>query len=543
MPETIHEIPPEEVHVTEGRQRQRFPTREMDRLIASIKELGQIHPGVCRKNEEGKVELIVGERRLRACGYANNHFRYYLKEEVTDSYLLERIQLEENLIRHDLEWREEVAAKERLHILFQDKHGETQAGKRGGHGIGDTATHLGESSTSVQEDIALAAWVREVPEVAAAPNKTTAKKVVKRLLETMKKEDVLEKTLAQAKDAIPPSTAKIATKEEELPPVEDLSHFERKLLEFDRRCLLGRMENRLLEFKDESIDIVFFDPPWGVEYHEVRKKVYHQKEYNDDPQVFYESLMDWLVLIHTKMAENSHLFMFFGITSHEFVYDTLEDAGLIVSPEFVHNTLEEAGFITGRIPLIWFKEGARRTRNPEFEFGRAYEPIAFAWKGKKKLARPGHPNVIVTPQPTPTMKDIHPSAKHPEVYRRLLLASASPSNVVVDPMAGSGMMGVAAEDVRESLALDWWNIEVDSDYRNLQLFNLNKGFDVITKKEKEKKEEEPEPQVVEYRDPPPITGDFQTLTPGTPKWTEFWEANPDKQEEMLEWRKQQKNGR
>ena len=95
MPERIHEIAPEEVHVAEGRQRQRFPTKDMDRMIASIKEIGQIHPGVCRINEEDRVELIVGERRLRACGYANNLFRYYIKEEITDPYLLKRIQLEE----------------------------------------------------------------------------------------------------------------------------------------------------------------------------------------------------------------------------------------------------------------------------------------------------------------------------------------------------------------------------------------------------------------------------------------------------------------
>ena len=465
--EKAYEIEPELVYVSENRHRRFFPQKEMDKLITSISsEVGQIQPGVCHTNAEGRIELGVGERRLRACGYAKKPFSYILKEEITDLHLLERIQLEENLVRHDLDWKDEVAAKERIHLLFQEQFGETKTGKRGGHGLADTAEHLGEGRSILHEDIQLAVWAREVPEVAAAPNKTTAKKVVKRLMEQVQRQEALNRVFAGGEGEVLTKATSVAkthdADELRLSQVEaeKLSQAEKQLLEFNRRILLGKMEDRVNDFQSGSIDIVLFDPPWGVEYHEVKKKVYGQKDYKDDKDIFRQDLSTWLSRLFLKMAENSHLYMFFGIVDHEFVY----------------RTLEQVGFQTNRIPLIWYKEGSRRTRNPHTSHGRAYEPIAFGRKGNKVLAKPGFPNVIVTPQPSPTIKDIHPSAKHPEVYRQLLVASAAPGDTMLDPMSGSGMAGVAAEELRSELGLDWHMIEADKDYRNLAIFNLNKGF-------------------------------------------------------------------
>jgi len=523
MEDRIYEIEPEKVYVPEGRQRQKFDQKGMQQLVQSITALGQIQPGVCLQNEEGRTELVVGERRLRACGYAQTGFKYYLKEEVSSSYLLERIQLEENLVRTDLDWREEVSAKERIHELFEEKHGAASVGTRGGHSQADTAAFLGEGSSILSEDLILAKYVKVVAEVEAAPNKTTAKKIVKRLMQQQERKEILEEALGTdmaEKLTGPRSKSKKPETEPTAPekPPEDLAA--QMLLEYDRRILLGKMEDRIEEFENESIDLVLFDPPWGVEYDVVKKKVYGQKTYKDDKETFRKDLAGWLSLIYKKMAPASHLYMFFGIVDHEFVY----------------RTLEGIGFQINRIPLLWYKRGARRTRNPDTWHGRAYEPIAFARKGGKKLARPGSPNVKETPQPTPTMKDIHPSAKHPDIYEFLLLDSCQPGDVVLDPMSGSGMMGVAAEHLRKQLALDWWMIEADSDFRNLSIFNMTKGRNLIVG-------ETAKPKVGAdgVREAPEPAGgvkDFMLLEPGSTEWTEYWTAYPDEQDAMLAWRKE-----
>ena len=503
-----YSIDPSLVIVKEGRHRKTFSPRKLDELSSSIKLLGQLQPGICTLDGRGTPVLLVGERRLRACHKADLEFKYLLKEEVLDPWMLEKIELEENLCREELPWQDACEAKERIHKLFEEQYGRAKPGSTGGQSLQKTADYLGESLSLFQEDIVLATWAREVPEVAAAPNKTTAKKIVARLLETVKREDALE-------NAIQSAEASKAT-DIEITETEGIDLQEAKILEYDRRCLLGKMEDRIAEFKDESVDIVLFDPPWGVDFTASKKESPKKKDYEDTVEEFTISLAPWLRILYKKMSPDSHLYMFFGIINHALVY----------------NTLETIGFTTNRMPLIWHKRGAHVTRNPTIWPGRSYEPIAYARKGSKNLAEQGAPDVISTPSPSPGLKDIHPSAKHPEVYRSLLSRSASPGDTILDPMAGSGMSGVACESLREKLSLDWWMIEQDSDYRNLSLMNLIKGYEsLVSKKE--------EPSQAEANCPAPGTEEFQSIQIGSAEWIRFWKLNKPKQELMLAWKRSQ----
>lgn len=537
--ERIWALPAGEILIPEGRQRQLFRQRAMDKLVASMKIVGQLQPGVCRTNEHGSLELLVGERRLRACFLLERSFEFYLKEDISSPYLLEKIQLDENLVREDLEWQEDVNAKERLHQLFQGEYGETEPGKRGGHSLSDTAEYIGEGKSLFAEDVKLAAFAREIPEVAAAPNKTTAKKIVARLVETFQREEALKAALvvAEERSGLVPRVVEGKDGEEEVvlessAVSPDHSLVEKTLLEYDRRCILGKMETVLEGFPDEHFHLVLFDPPWGVDYAKVKKEVYGQKNYDDSPEAFFVDLELWLRLLYKKMTANSHLFLFFGVVHYSLVY----------------HTLAKAGFETEGIPIIWAKKGARRTRSPAKWFGRSYEPIAFARKGNKALAKQGHPNLIETPQPTPAIKDIHPSAKHPEIYYRLIRASLEPGERLLDPMAGSGMVGVAAEHLRAELSPDWYLVEQDKDFRNLQIYNLNKGYGEIVRGSGKAKAspaaEVPHPsesvrQLPAFGEEGEEKPNFRPFPPGSEAWTTHWKRYPEDQDAMLEWRKGQ----
>jgi ParB family chromosome partitioning protein len=50
--------------------RSRFDEEELEELAASIQEVGLLQPPLVRQKEEGRYELIAGERRLRACQLA-----------------------------------------------------------------------------------------------------------------------------------------------------------------------------------------------------------------------------------------------------------------------------------------------------------------------------------------------------------------------------------------------------------------------------------------------------------------------------------------
>jgi len=283
------------------------------------------------------------------------------------------------------------------------------------------------------------------------------------------------------------------------------------------------MEDKIKDYPDEYFDVVFFDPPWRVGIDSVRKKGGTTDEFEDTKMAtkdFKLELAAWLNLLYRKMANSSHLYLFFGITNHEAVYITLH----------------ETGFVSNKIPLIWYKQGAHVVRTPDVWPGRSYEPIAFARKGSKNLVRKGAPDVITTPAPTPSMKKNHPTAKHPLIYLELLQRSCLPGDKILDPMCGSGMMGVAAEALSPSHKLKWEMIEVNSDFRRLSILNVVDGFSSITQRK-----EPPEPLETPYVDRLDRLvkeEDFKSFEIGSEEWKHYWNNYPEKQEEMLSWRKE-----
>ena len=258
------------------------------------------------------------------------------------------------------------------------------------------------------------------------------------------------------------------------------------------------------------------------------------------------------------MAENSHLYMFFGIVNYEFVY----------------TSLEAAGFTTNRMPIIWYKQGAHRTRTPDVWPGRSYEPIAYARKGSKILIRKGAPDVAITPAPTPTMKKSHPSAKHPDVYIDLIKRSCIPGDKILDPMCGSGMLGVAAETLRNTHQLDWKMIEEKETFADLALTNVVMGYHHIVNvditvpeepllpyyicygcyhsgmsttllidKKSGKQRLCPKCQSGVFLKSESLSEDFKTLEPGSDEWKAYWELYPEKQNDMLIWKKEKNYAR
>ncbi|KKN39816.1 hypothetical protein LCGC14_0739280 [marine sediment metagenome] len=540
-----------EISVPEGRIRKEFDEKEMKELTESIKTFGQIQPGVCVRDEEiGGFSLVAGERRLTACGRVGVKFQFVLREDLKKGdRVLKQIELEENIQREKLPFQNEADAIDELHTFMQEEKGESVEGVSGGHTIKDTADMLGKSRAIVSEDLELSMWGKYYKEVSGARNKTEAKKAIKRIKEEIKRTKALDEALNRNGEE---------EKKEEGPK----ERMKRRLLEYDKRCLEGKMED-LLPKLEGPFDLVFFDPPWGVDFDKVMYKHEGVKSYEDKSESFEESLRNWLQLIWEKMAKDSHLYMFFGMSKDSYGEEDQElsyfkewykrvpkrqfdnfDASYSCFMEglrfsyggFIYDIMEKVGFETNRIPLIWYKRGARRTRNPDIWPGRSYEPIIYARKGKRVLNLKGASDVIRTPAPTPRIKADHPSAKHPQVYRELIERSAMPGDRVLDPTSGSGMAGVACESLRATLQLDWTMIEKDKKWRDLGLFNLHKGYEEIVGDVREIEEEAP----VSKRETEAIKGDFRKLTPGSREWKAYWKQWPEDQKEMLRWKDKRK---
>jgi ParB family chromosome partitioning protein len=118
-----NEVPISSISPNPRQPRTVFDEDALNELIASIKEIGILQPPVVRKVSEGRYELIMGERRLRAAKAAGLTTIPVIIRQPPDNELL-REALIENIHRSQLNPLEEAAAYAGLLTDFGCTHDE-----------------------------------------------------------------------------------------------------------------------------------------------------------------------------------------------------------------------------------------------------------------------------------------------------------------------------------------------------------------------------------------------------------------------------------
>lgn len=125
----FEEVPVGAVTPNPRQPREVFDPDALEELAASIREVGLLQPVVVRKLMPGHYEIVMGERRWRACQLAGLAEIPAIVRETSDDDLL-RNALIENLHREQLNPLEEAAAYQQLLDDFSATH-EELAGKIG----------------------------------------------------------------------------------------------------------------------------------------------------------------------------------------------------------------------------------------------------------------------------------------------------------------------------------------------------------------------------------------------------------------------------
>jgi ParB family chromosome partitioning protein len=106
-------IPLDRIEPNPDQPRMEFDEASLDELAASIREHGVLQPILVRPREQGRYQLVAGERRWRASKRAGLDSIPALIEEIDDDTALE-IAIIENLQREDLSPLEEAMLYDRM---------------------------------------------------------------------------------------------------------------------------------------------------------------------------------------------------------------------------------------------------------------------------------------------------------------------------------------------------------------------------------------------------------------------------------------------
>ncbi len=370
----------------------RFEMGELNELAQSIKKFGIIHPPVVDQD----YNLIAGGRRLTAIRdiLKWNTIEVDVRDNI-NALTRKELELEENLQRKDLEWHEQTKAIKEIHELKQQIHGEGKKGKAtGGWTLRDTASAIDKSLGAIHAEVKLAEALVDFPELLEEKNKFQALKRLKQL-----EEEAILKELASRKVTINNKSV-------------DLKHGD---------CL-----EVLDTLDDASIHLTIADPPWGIEL-DSRSQLARNRgiEYKDGRAESIALIHETCKKLYRVMVEDSHLYLFFGITNYHATMQAVEDAGFELDP----------------IPCIWVKESggapSKGLAQPS-----AYEVILHAWKGRRALNHGAH-NVFTVNRP-PVAERIHTAQKPVELLEQIILLASDPGDTILDPFGGSGSTVVAA---------------------------------------------------------------------------------------------------
>ena len=374
----------------EDRQRSAIDPAQLDELKASIKRNGLLHPIVVDRSGR----LIAGERRLEAHkALGLTEIKVTLWEDLPPE---ERkiLELEENLKRANLDWKDQVKAIRQLHDAYCATQPDWSASK--------TAAALNVTPAFVSQMLTVEREIRRNPEL---------------LKENSAKAIYNQHARRQARDIDAAITDKLMPAGNgSTEPVKPYELLCTSFLEWAP------------SYSGRPFNVLHCDFPYGLSMHEAQMQTSRQGDrYDDRPELFFELLTCLLGCRARLLAPAGHM-----------VFWTAPKYRAAARANFVG----QPGFVVDEYPLIWHKSDlAGIIPDPRRGPRRTYEMALFITWGDRFIVRPvsnstSHPRGAATSE--------HISAKPLPVVEHFLSMLVDENTDVLDPTCGSGTAVAAA---------------------------------------------------------------------------------------------------
>lgn len=402
--------------ITIAPERQRRELTGIEELAASIKKLGLIHPIVL--TPEGV--LVAGERRLRAhemLGFT--HITVQFTNELPQEEL-EAIELEENIKRRSLPWKDEAEAVARIHRL--------RKGANPDWTLDDTGDLLSISRQSVGRYLLVTEYIDKGEElVINSDNLVTAYNIC--LRKEQRAEEATSETIDKALDnmfakpiSLNPLPVKKGTDNPSLPLPEtkqpNVPYINADFREWTKQ-----------PYEGPKFNFIHCDFPYGINYDKHNGGATGTLgKYADTPELYLECLRALKVCMGDRVADSAHL-MFWLSARLEIVHQSrlaLEDMGWKINP----------------VPLIWHRsDNSGILPDPQRGPRQVYEVCLFGSRGDRKIVQ-----AVSNLYAHPKTKEVHASEKPIAMLQHFFRMFVDESTVMLDPTMGSGNSILAAED-------------------------------------------------------------------------------------------------
>jgi hypothetical protein len=363
------------------------------------------------------------------------HIPVQFVDELSEADLY-AIELEENVKRRDIPWRDQVDAVHAYHKLMVSQKPEWR--------YVDTADAIGFSRRRVQAILHVGEEIASGNErVADAPKFSTAEGIVRRARERR-----LEEAVAGLHEAPPPT-------EDETESILNVDFHDWTLMHVSPR-----------------FNFIHCDFPYGIGADTFVQGAAPAHGGYEDSRSTWEALMESLAhatKYHT--TPSAHLMFWFAMRKRdERLYEPTVQA------------LEAMGWDINPLPLIWMKsDGVGIIPDPERGPRQIYETCLFGSKGDRKIVSP-----VANAYAAPTVRDKHMSEKPEPMLRHFFRMLVDENTILLDPTCGSGSALRAAESLGAKIVL---GLEINPEFCGLARDALKRARKLAKAAEAQKEKE------------------------------------------------------
>lgn len=381
--------------------------------------------------------LVTGGRRTAAHLLIERTHIEAINFNDLDPLDREIVELEENLGREDINWKDELDAKARIHELRQ-----IQAAARGEvQTQTETAKELGETKGNLSKDLQLHNLMKTDPSLAKATSKKAA------IRSAQHKVDIANRVASLSPTAITDLASKLHTM--------DMRDFVRTL-------------------GPATIDLHFPDFPFGIDYDKVRPGSENSSSiYEDRPENLRDLLTDVVPYLVRSVKPTGWIAAMMGFTHYQFMAGLFRTA-CVTHTGYADGAWTEAGewfpvkkegygqpfcnqsptnmrhlcrFLeVDELPWVWYRPNSRQPSLwPERHANNQFELICIVNGGQARLVRPNVPNVLNFD--AIYEKRIHEMQRPHDLCKEIISRLTVTGEKVVDVCFGSGAHLAAAADL------------------------------------------------------------------------------------------------